>query len=126
MMRAHLYIVTLAFCALTTNAWAASISLRQADGESQFTAELGQVVNMEIFIDAGVEELTGYSLFLSYDSSVFSLVPAEFDEAGQPLPFAATGYLGGIVLVNAVEEIAAILALNSSNRLGQPQAIDHN
>ena len=76
MMRAHLYIVTLAFCALTTNAWAASISLRQADGESQFTAELGQVVNMEIFIDAGVEELTGYSLFLSYDSSVFSLVPA--------------------------------------------------
>ena len=105
MMRAYSYLLVLALSAPATDAFAASIEVRQADGDSQFTAELGQILDMEIFIDATGEEVTGYSFFISYDSSVFSLVPAEFDESGRPLPFAATSYLGGIPLINAVEEL---------------------
>ena len=104
MMRVYFYMLTLALGTLVTDAFAASIGVRQADGGSQFTAELGQILDMEIFIDATGEEVTGYSFFISYNSSVFNLVPAEFDDSGLPLPFATTSYLGGITLANAVEE----------------------
>ena len=118
MMRTYIQIVVLAFCALGADVWAASIVVRQADGGSQFTAELGQIIDIEVVIDAGAEELTGYSFFLSYDSTVFSLVPAELDETGQPLPFAATSFLGGIPLVNSVEELTGETILSYTEAAG--------
>ena len=44
---------------------AARAEVRRADGETAFSAELGSVVDMEVFIDGEGQELTGYSLFIS-------------------------------------------------------------
>ena len=117
-MRAYIQILVLALCALTAEVWAASIAVRQAGGESEFSAELGQIIDMEVVVDAGAEELTGFSVFLSYDNTVFSLVPAELDETGQPLPFAATGFLGGIPLVNSVEDLEGEAILSYTEAAG--------
>ncbi len=101
-----LYIVAVLLCGLlATAADAARIEVRRSDGQSQFSVELGQIVDMEIIIDAEGEELTGYSIFLSYDADVFSLVPAEIDAEGGVIPFDGGGFLRGIPLVNAVEQI---------------------
>ncbi|MEE3258220.1 MAG: hypothetical protein VX293_03330 [Candidatus Latescibacterota bacterium] len=118
MMRVYSKIFALALCALAVGAQAAIIEVRQAGGERQFTVELGQVIEMEVFIDASGEELTGYSFFLSYDSAVFTLVPAGSDETGQALPFAATDFLGGIPLVNAIEELAGETILSYTEASG--------
>ena len=117
-MRALIHIIAFALCALTADVWAASVAVRQTGGQSEFTAELGQIIDLEVFVDAGAEELTGFSLFLSYDSAVFTLVPADFDETGQPLPFAATSFLGGIPLVNAVEEFGDETILSYTEAAG--------
>ncbi len=84
---------------------AARAEVRRADGESAFSAELGSVIDVEVFIDSGDEELTGYSLFLSYDADVFSLVPAEIAADGALVPFSSGRLLRGIPLVNSAEEI---------------------
>ena len=117
-MRVLIHIIAFALCALTADVWAASVAVRQTGGQSEFTAELGQIIDLEVFVDAGAEELTGFSLFLSYDSAVFTLVPADFDETGQPLPFAATNFLGGIPLINAVEELGDETILSYTEAAG--------
>ena len=117
-MRALIHIIAFALCALTADVWAASVAVRQTGGQSEFTAELGRIIDLEVFVDAGAEELTGFSLFLSYDSAVFTLVPADFDETGQPLPFAATNFLGGIPLINAVEELGDETILSYTEAAG--------
>ncbi|HIG53554.1 MAG TPA: hypothetical protein EYQ18_06160 [Candidatus Handelsmanbacteria bacterium] len=117
-MRALIHIIAFALCALTVDVWAASVAVRQTGGQSEFTAELGQIVDLEVFVDAGTEELAGFSLYLSYDSAVFRLVPAAFDKAGQPLPFATTNFLEGIPLVNAVEELGGETILSYTEAAG--------
>ena len=84
---------------------AARAEVRRADGETAFSAELGSVVDMEVFIDGDGQELTGYSLFISYDAQVFSLVPAEIDASGTEIPFHSGQMLGGIPLENSVERV---------------------
>jgi len=84
---------------------AASLQVRRQDGATQFTAELGEIVDMEVAIDAGAEEVTGLSFFLSYDRQVFRLIPADEDEIVGEMPFTQASFLGGIVLVNQVETI---------------------
>ena len=118
MTRPGFYMLVLAFTVLVTDAFGASIGIRQADGGSEFTVELGQILDLEVFIDATGEEVTGYSFFISYESSVFSLVPAGFDEKGRPQPFAATSYLGGLPLANGVEELAGETFLSYTEAVG--------
>ena len=84
---------------------AARAEVRRADGETAFSAELGSVVDMEVFIDGDGQELTGYSLFISYDAQVFSLVPAEIDASGTEIPFHSGQMLRGIPLENSVETV---------------------
>lgn len=91
--------------AVTSADAAARAEVRRADGANAFSAELGSVVDMEVFIDSGDEALTGYSLFVSYDAEVFSLVPAEVAADGAAVPFSSGTMLRGIPLVNSVEEI---------------------
>jgi len=87
-------------------ATAATVELRHENGAvSPFAAELGDTLNLEILLDAGTDELSGYALFISYDPTIFSLVEAGVDADGQLLPFAQADYLGGIVLVNQFEVI---------------------
>ena len=84
---------------------AASLQVRRIDGATQFPAELGEIVDMEVAIDAGAEELTGITSFLSYDREVFRLIPAAEDEIVGAMPFTQASFLGGIVLVNQEETI---------------------
>ncbi|MEC8646518.1 MAG: hypothetical protein VXY00_06050, partial [Candidatus Latescibacterota bacterium] len=91
---------------------AARAEVRRADGETAFSAELGSVVDMEVFIDGNGQELTGYSLFISYDAQVFSLVPAEVDASGMEVPFQSGKLLGGIPLVNSIEEVGSRIYLS--------------
>ena len=79
--------------------------VRRADGETVFSAELGSVVDMEVFVDGDGQEFTGYSLFISYDAQVFSLVPAEVNASGTKVPFHSGELLGGIPLVNSMQEV---------------------
>ena len=69
-MRAYTTILVLVLCIFGADLWAASLTVRQANHGSQFSAELGQVLDMEVFIDAGDEELTGYSFSVSYERDV--------------------------------------------------------
>ena len=71
MMRVYSKIFALGLFTLAAAAQAAIIEVRQAGGERQFTAELGQILEMEVFIDASGEELTGYSFFLSPCHEIF-------------------------------------------------------
>jgi len=115
-----LYISALLFSlsALHGAAQAASLTVRRQGDTSEFTAELGEVLDMEVIIDAGAEEVTGCAFFLSFDSQVFDLLPAGEDEAGQPGPFAAGDFLRGIILVNQIEEIGGETFLSYTEAAG--------
>jgi len=117
-MRAYTTILVLVLCIFGADLWAASLTVRQANHGSQFSAELGQVLDMEVFIDAGDEELTGYSFSVSYERDVFALIPADSDGTGNPLPFETTGYLGGIPLENKVEEAGEKIILSYVEAVG--------
>ena len=100
-------------------AGAAVIELRHEEGgTSPFTTELGDTLRLEVAIDAGEDEISGYAFFISYDPTVFSLVPAGVNEDGEPLPFVQTDYLDGIVLVNQLEEIEGEAFLNYAKASG--------
>lgn len=103
-LRAFLLLWFLCVASVSAEA-TARIEVRQADGASAFSAELGSIIDMEVAIDSDGEALTGYSLFLSYDASVFALVPAEEDAEGGVVPFHSGDLLGGIPLANSVEQI---------------------
>jgi hypothetical protein len=80
--------------------WAATLIVRQQDGDTRFSAELGATVDMEVVIDTGTEELTGFSFFLSFDASVFRVIT---DAEGAP--FQDGEFLSGVVLLNRSESI---------------------
>ena len=48
-MRVLIHIIAFALCALTADVWAASVAVRQTGGQSEFTAELGQIIDLEVF-----------------------------------------------------------------------------
>jgi len=121
MINTRLYTAVLIFCSVLATASAAAaarVEIRRADGASEFSAELGQTVDMEVFIDAEGEELTGYSLYLSYDASVFSLVPAEVAADGSVTPFSSGSFLRGIPLINNVETIEDRIFLSYAEAAG--------
>jgi hypothetical protein len=90
---------------LASRAGAVSIAVQKQGGENQFVARLGEVLDLEVRIDAAGAALTGYTFFLSYDPQVFALVPAGQNNQGQPEPFAPGEFLQGLVLLNQVEEL---------------------
>jgi len=105
MTRRHYIAVACALCALLAlPAGAAQVSLRGQDGAAVSTAVLGDTLALEVVVDAGQEELSGLSVFLSYDRRIFRLVPAS-ETGGIAEPFAPGAYLDGIILTNRVEEI---------------------
>jgi hypothetical protein len=121
MKNTRLYKALLILCGallLVANADAARVELRRANGDSQFSAELGQTVDMEVFIDSEGEELTGFSLYLSYDTSVFALVPAAVAADGQVAPFSSGSFLRGIPLINNVERVEERVFLSYAEAAG--------
>jgi hypothetical protein len=104
MYRHLFYIVVL--LGLLNLGWAeaATITLREAGGDSQFSAELGTQLEMEVVVDTEGEEVNGYVFFLSFDADVLRPLQ-DADGQGSSAPFKAGGFLNGIVLVNQIEEI---------------------
>ena len=85
---------------------AAEISLRRADGQPLTSVELGESVELEVVIDAGDEELTGFSFYLAYDPAVFRVLPPIAGGGAQTTvtePFAAGDWLNGVVLLNRLD-----------------------
>lgn len=81
---------------------AVSIALN-VDGQGEvFAAEVGQEIEVEVVVDAGVEAVSGATFFISFDSAVFRLLAAEA-EHGEP--FVSGTWLEGIVLLNRAEEV---------------------
>ncbi|MFH1570886.1 MAG: Ig-like domain-containing protein [Gemmatimonadota bacterium] len=83
---------------------AAQVTLRDPSGGAPTAAVIGDTLSLELVVDAGLEEITGLSLFLSYDRSVFQLLAAG-EEGGAVVPFEPGPFLQGIVLVNRAEEV---------------------
>ena len=79
---------------------AATIEVRQRGGVSQFQAEIGSMLEMEVVIDTKGEAVTGYSFFLSFPSADLRLVAANPE-----VPFIDVPFVDGIVLVNGVETL---------------------
>ncbi|MFA6111312.1 MAG: hypothetical protein WDA75_21355, partial [Candidatus Latescibacterota bacterium] len=93
---------------------AASLSLRRAsDHSSQFPAQLGEILDLEVAIDAGAEEVTGVALYLSFPSELFRVVTGS---AGAP--FTAGPFLGGIELVNRSEQVGSETFLHYTEAAG--------
>lgn len=90
---------------LASRAQAVSLSLQQPGGQTEFVARLGEIVELEVRLDAGSEQVTGYSFYLAYDPQVLGLVPAGQNAAGQDEAFAPGEYLQGLVLRNEVVEL---------------------
>ena len=103
---------------LVSGAEAVSITVQQQGGAAQFVARIGEVLDLEVLVDAGDEELTGYTFFLSYDAQVFGLVPAALNAAGQAEPFAPGEYLRGLVLLNEVAQLDEMNLLSFSTAVG--------
>ncbi|MFT5089492.1 MAG: hypothetical protein ACI8PG_003862 [Planctomycetota bacterium] len=121
MIHTRLYTAILTLCcvlAMASAIAAARVEVRRADGLSEFSTELGQTVDMEVFIDAEGEDLTGYSLYLSYDASLFALVPAETAADGTVAPFSSGNFLRGIPLINNVETIEDRIFLSYTEAAG--------
>lgn len=122
MTRRH-HIAAVALAALVVaHVWArpagaAQVSLRGLDSTAVTSAELGDTLSLEIVVDAGQEELSGFSLFLSYDSDTFRLLPAA-EIGGIVEPFARGPYLDGIILTNRVEEIGDEVFLSYAEASG--------
>ena len=93
---------------------AAEIQLRRTDGQSQLTAELGEVIDFEVVIDPGEEEITGYSFWVSFDSRSLRLVQKSSGAAGSAQPFFTGSFLGGIVLLNQFEQLEDEIFLSYS------------
>ena len=111
-----LLIAALLLGAFQTVVDAASLTVRRQGGESEFAAELGELLDMEVVIDAGSENVTGYTFFLSFDSDVFRLVTV--DEGEQSVPFVPGPFLRGIALVNRVELVGDEIFLNYTEASG--------
>ncbi|MBI2504839.1 MAG: T9SS type A sorting domain-containing protein [Candidatus Latescibacteria bacterium] len=103
---------------LASGAGAVSIAVQKQGGEEQFVARIGEILDLEVLIDAGGEELTGYTFFLSYDPKVFGLVPASQSADGQAEPFAPGEFLLGLVLLNQVEELEGENLLSFATAVG--------
>lgn len=98
----------------------AEISIRRVDGEPLTTIELGERIELEVAIDAGSAEISGFTLYLSYDSDVFRLLEPSgirtVDTVAEP--FAAGGWLDGVVLLNRVEQEEGITYLAYAEAAG--------
>ncbi len=103
---------------MVPGAQAASVSLQKQGGGADFVARLGEILDLEIRVDAGEEQLTGYTFYLSYDPQVLGLVPAGVNTEGQPEPFAPGEYLQGVVLLNALEQEEGVNRLGFSTAVG--------
>jgi hypothetical protein len=98
----------------------AEISIRRVDGEPLTTIELGERIELEVAIDAGSAEISGFTFYLSYDSDVFRLLEPSgirtVDTVAEP--FAPGGWLDGVVLLNRVEEEEGITYLAYAEAAG--------
>ena len=84
----------------------AEVSIQRADGEPITTIELGERIEFQVVIDAGEAELSGFSVYLSYNSNVFRVLEPSGLRTGDSVtePFAAGGWLDGVVLLNRAED----------------------
>ena len=96
MRRAILYIFLLLGTLGLERATAATISLRQVAGSSQFSVELGAQLELEVVVDTEGENLTGYTFFIAFDAEI--LRPVQQQGGANEDPFVAGGFLDGVVL----------------------------
>ncbi len=98
----------------------AEISLRRADGEPLTTIELGDRIELEVAIDAGSAEISGFAFYLSYDSAVFRLLEPSGLRTGESVaePFLSGDWLDGVVLLNRVEEEEGVTYLAYAEAAG--------
>jgi hypothetical protein len=100
------------------NADAASLSLRRAaDGATSWSAQVGEVVDLEVALDTGTEAVTGIAVYVSYPADVFRLLPAGAD--GSQAPFSGGPLLHGIELVNRSLQVGDEVWLDYSEAVGQ-------
>ena len=114
----HTAALVLALIGLTGTSRAATLTVRLQEAGSQFTAELGEVLDMEVAVDAGTEPLTGYAFYLTFDDGAFRLLPAGEDATGEPRPFAPGDFLGGVTLVNRIEQVDGETILSYTEAAG--------
>ena len=98
---------------------AAQITLRPQGGSAGdiVAVELGEIVDMEVAIDASGEDVTGFAIFLSFDTEVFRALQGAPGD-GQVEPFRSAGLLDGIVLLNRVEELEGETILSYTEAAG--------
>ncbi len=99
-------------------AGAASLSLRRAaDGATSWSAQVGEVVDLEVALDAGTEAVTGVAVYVSFPADVFRLLPAGADD--RQAPFNGGPLLHGIELVNRSLQVGDEVWLDYSEAVGQ-------
>ena len=78
-----------------------NLTLRQVGtGDSEVSVQVGQTVSVELWIEGDGEEITGSSVFLSFDDTALELIPQGFTGGGDPIPFAQGGFINGVVFDN--------------------------
>jgi hypothetical protein len=117
-MKRRLTILALLLGLLGSGAEAVSLAVQKQGGQAEFVARLGEVLDLEVRVDAGEEALTGYTFFIAYDPQTLGLVPAGQNAAGQPEPFAPGEFLQGLVLLNGVEELEGEQVLGFATAVG--------
>jgi|GEM_PF-720155 len=88
-------LLVLFLCTLPTSPWAARLELRQTATQlSDLAIMVGDEVDIELWVDSENEEISGATIFLSFDENVFALVDQDRDPAtGGYQPFAVGSFL---------------------------------
>ena len=70
-------------------------------GATDVDIQVGQILNVELWIEGDGEQITGSSVFLSFDDTDIELVPAGFVGGGNlPIPFTKGTYIRGVIFDN--------------------------
>lgn len=69
---------------------------KSGDPSLNYSAEVGEIITVEIYIEGKGELITGLAAFLTFDDKYLELVPAAMSE-GRPIPFRQGGWMQGTV-----------------------------
>lgn len=78
-----------------------NLTIRHATTKStEATIQVGQTIPIELWIEGDGEQITGSSVFLSFDDAAVELVPTGFTGGGLPIPFTQGGFIRGVIFDN--------------------------
>ncbi len=92
-------VLLVGLCSRQADAQPARLSLRTATAQQQ--VQVGDTLEIQVFIEPRGAALTSVSAYVSFDQEVFTLLPDQTLDDGTVLPFRSGGFMGGQIYANS-------------------------